>query len=64
MTGKAPKIVRNNKIHSVRVAVKNTGTAAASNAALTVRCVMMAGVGGWEEEIEGFIKLMTPHSTR
>jgi len=37
VTAKAPRTLRNNKLHTVRVTIKNTGTTAASNLTLGVR---------------------------
>ncbi len=36
VTAKAPRTLRNNKLHTVSVTVKNTGTTAASSLALAV----------------------------
>lgn len=37
VTARAPRAVRNNKLYSVAVAVKNTGTTAANNVQIAVR---------------------------
>ncbi len=47
VTAKAPRTLRNNKLHTVSVTVKNTDTTAASSLALGVRTWRYAACGVW-----------------